>query len=99
MEYRWETTRSVVLTKGELTEQQEKEILRDGDVRFVGYGAEPPMKAYSQFWFVNATTAEEALNEAAERLDSLLKPYEVEFFTYRASASAHREKVVQVRMP
>jgi hypothetical protein len=98
MEYRWETTRSVVITKGELTEEQEKALLKDYDIRFIGYG-EPPAKAYSLFWFTEANTAWDALQASAARLSEALRPYDLDYFTYHTTASAHREKIMQVRMP
>lgn len=96
--FRWETTTAVLVTSGELTEEQEKVLLRDGDIRFVGYG-EPPCKAYSQFWFVNAASAWAASLSAASRLDGFLAGYGLEYMVYHTSAHAHRDKIISERMP
>lgn len=96
--FRWETTISVLVTKGELTREQEKTLLVDGDIRFVGYG-EPPCKAYSQFWFVDAPSAWAACLSAASRLDGFLAGYGLEYIVYHTSGHAQRSKIVQERMP
>lgn len=81
----WEVTRSLVLTKGAIGNQFDKELALKG-VRMVARGNNK-LLAYSFFGYVEAVEAFGAVLESARVLDELLRPYEVEYFVYRTSVS------------
>lgn len=83
---RWETTLEILVTSGALTDEQDKALLKEHDIRFVGPG-EPPIKGYSQFCFVEAETAWDAYLAADKRVENALQPYGVEYLVYRSSAN------------